>query len=176
MSETSTEVDNITYVEGHSGAAIRKCSKCQLPCKHHPGPYGSQCSVNLEDMSHTEDNTSSIGATGGSTGGATGGAIQEPDSRMEHLLRTMVSQMSSLNTNFNAMLQGQQDLKQTVLDQLTPPAAFMTSRPRRPEIQSNTLNDRITDATNSLVSSPIVLPGGARISEKTSKAAKDGVY
>ena len=79
--------------------SIRKCTKCKLPVKSHPGPVGDKCTVNSEQVREFE---ADVGAVGGHD---TDHTISTTMSDI--LLRQMVEQMTNMNINITKILQNQ---------------------------------------------------------------------
>ena len=152
------------------GTIMRRCSKCKMPCKGHVGPPGSSCSMaTAEDHDIITEQPEPIEVH----------VIHEPEGAeaihsgrlSEHLLNTLVSQMTMMNTNFQTMIEGQVSLTNAVERSITssPPTLRAATRQAQPLSIPDT--DTLDTTTPTLS-----LPGGARVSEKTAKAAINGEF
>ena len=104
-----------------TGQVVRQCSKCHRPCKGHAGPYGKDCQMPPID---------------GST---------EPDSLQDQihdqaistrLLAQLITQMTDMNVNIQAMARGQRDITAA----LTSHAAIGSARQPSETVAATTPN------------------------------------
>ena len=149
--------------EQETGTKHKRCSKCRRPCSGHIGPYGPRCSAKPADESADIDaDDDDVDEQPEAS------AVRHEASRNGHdqLFAQLISQMSALNTNMTAMITEQKYIRETLTRDATRPPA--TSQSVNPVIQ------QVDPGINT--PSYTALPGGARILDKTAKAALKGEY
>ena len=104
-----------------TGQVVRQCSKCHRPCKGHSGPYGKDCQMPPIDGS-TEP-----------------GSLQDQihdQAISTRLLAQLITQMTDMNVNIQAMARGQRDITAT----LTSHAAIGSARQPSETVAATTPN------------------------------------